>query len=177
MTAIDRQVLESFIYTGTNSPNTNEQGQALEDLICSLFGIIPSITITHRNTLNIFNSEEIDVALWNDREDPVFAFLPNIILVECKNWSNRVGSNEVNWFDSKLRNRGLDFGILLTTQGITGSRTNLTAAHQIVSIALREKRRLVVLTTNEILDLEDTDGLSYLIKMKLCNLAVNGTIT
>jgi len=25
-----------------------------------------------------------------------------------------------NWFDAKLRNRGLTFGILITTEGITG---------------------------------------------------------
>ena len=36
-------------------------------------------------------------------------------LIECKNWTNRVGSAEVNWFDAKLRNRGLTFGILVTT--------------------------------------------------------------
>ena len=176
MAVIDRQVLEDFIRIGANAPNTTEQGQALENLICSLFSLVPGITITHRNTLNVFKTEEIDVALWNDREDTGLSFLPNIILVECKNWSDRVSSEEVNWFDSKLRNRGLDFGILVSPKGITGDQSKLTAAHKVISSAQLERRRLVILTTDEILDLKNTDELSHLLKIKLCNLVVNGTI-
>ncbi|MCY4642350.1 MAG: hypothetical protein OXC41_06605 [Gammaproteobacteria bacterium] len=176
MPVINRQVLEEFIRTGENALNTTEQGRALEEFICSLFALVPGITITHRNALNVFDTEEIDVALWNDCDDAGLSFLPNIILVECKNWSVRIGSEEVNWFDTKLRHRGLDFGILISPKGITGNQDNLSAAHSIISKALAERRRLVVLTTREILELGDTDDLSHLIKKKLCNLAVNGAL-
>jgi hypothetical protein len=103
-------------------------------------------------------------------------FLPNIILVECKNWSNRVGSIELNWFDAKLRNRGLTLGILVTTLGITGQAADLTAAHAIVAAALREGRRLVMVTTDELLATGRTEDLVRLIKVKLCDLAVKGTV-
>lgn len=176
MAVIDRTILEEFLYEGQNAPTTTEQGRALEDLICSLFALVPGISITHRNALNTFKTEEIDVALWNEQDDSGLYFLPNIILVECKNWSVRIGSEEVNWFDTKLRNRGLDFGILVCPKGITGDQTVRSAAHAIISRALTEKRRLVVLTTDEILELENTENLSLLIKRKLCNLAVNGVL-
>jgi hypothetical protein len=109
--------------------------------------------------------------------DELLKPLPNVILIESKNWSNAVSSIEVNWFDTKLRNRGLDFGILISPHGITGDADDLTAAHSIVATALKERRKLVVLTTGELLALQDTDALGHLIKKKLCELAVKGTIT
>jgi|UPI000364BFF4 hypothetical protein len=65
-----------------------------------MFSGKPGVAITHRNELNVFNTEEIDVAIWNDGAPDGFFFLPNIVLIECKNWSNRVGSAELNWFDN-----------------------------------------------------------------------------
>ena len=151
MAAIVAATVQAFLDAGRNGQNTAEQGRALEDLICYVMGLIPGVAITHRNELNAFDTEEIDVAIWNDGAADGLFFLPNIILVECKNWSNRVGSGEVNWFDAKLRNRGLTFGILVTTLGVTGQAADLTAAHAIVAAALREGRRLVVITTDELL--------------------------
>jgi Restriction endonuclease len=176
MPAIDRAIIQGFIDAGRNGQTTAVQGRALEDLICYVMGLVPGVAITHRNALNVFDTEEIDVAIWNDgATDGLFA-LPTLILIECKNWSVRVGSNEVSWFDTKLRNRGLQFGLLVTTLGITGNATDLTAAHLIVAAALREQRRLIVITTDELLALNDTEGLVRLIKLKLCDLAVRGTV-
>ena len=177
MPAIDQPTLQEFLAAGAAGATTTDQGRALEDLICYLFGLVPGIAITRRNEMNVFNTEEIDVALWNDVDPAGFSFLPNIILVECKNWSTRVGSGEVNWFDSKLRSRGLDFGILVSRLGITGDPADLTAAHAVIAAALRERRRLVIIRTDELLALNDTTELAHLIKEKLCELAVKGAIS
>ena len=75
-----------------------------------------------------------------------------------------------------MRNRGLPFGILVTTLGITGDADSLTAAHHIVATALAEQRRLIVVTTAELQALTDTDQLVTLIKTKLCDLALRGTV-
>jgi hypothetical protein len=170
--AIDHARVQAFIDVGLNAPMTFEQGRALEDLICYVFGLVPGIAITHRNVMNVFDTEEIDVALFN--ED--IRSLPNIILVEAKNWSNRVGSAEVSWFLTKLQNRGLDFGILVTTRGITGDVADQTRAHALVAAALAQKRRLIVITTSELLALVHSDNLVLLIKTKLCDLAVRGAV-
>src|SRR5690606_24841573 len=175
MPAIDSATVEGYVDLGLNAATTTEQGRALEDLVCYVFGLVPGIAITHRNELNVFDTEEIDVALWNDGASDGFDFLPNVILVECKNWSSPVGSGEVAWFISKLRNRGLDFGILVSAKGITGSDADLSAAHSQVSAALIDRRRMIVVTTDEISDLADTDALQILVKKKLCDLAVKGT--
>jgi hypothetical protein len=175
MAAINQATVQAFIDAGANAPDTTAQGRALEDLIAYVFEQVPGIAITMRNTTNVFQSEEVDVAFFNDRVAGGLSFLPNIILVEAKNWSNRVGSEEVAWFDTKIRHRGLSFGILVATLGITGDATRLTAAHSIVSAALKEQRRLIVITTSELQVLTDTDDLIKLLKIKLCDLAVRGT--
>jgi len=177
MPAINTAVLQGFINIGIGEGTTAVRGKALEDMIAHLFGVVPGISITHRNEMNAFDTEEIDVALWNEQDATGLHFLPNVILIEAKNWSNPVSSMEVNWFISKLRDRGLDFGILISPHGVTGNPGDLTAAHNIISGALKERRRLVVITTAELLALPDTDSLATLIKKKLCDLAVKGTIT
>ena len=176
MPAILRATIEECLQRGTDGLTTADQGRALEELICYVFAQVPGIAITRRNELNAFRTEEIDVALWNDGHPDGFFFLPNIILVECKNWSHRVSSAELSWFDAKLRSRGLNFGILVATRGITGDSVDVTAAHSIVASALREGRRLVVVTVDELLDLTDSLQLVRLVKEKLCDLAVKGTI-
>jgi hypothetical protein len=176
MPEIDQAKVRALVECGLEAETTTEQGKALEDLICYVFGLVSGIAVTHRNELNAFGTEEIDVALFNDGASDGFHFLPHVILVEGKNWSRRVGSQEVSWFLTKLRHRGLDFGILVSTRGITGNAADLTAAHQQVAAGLLEKRRLIVITTDELLTLTDTDELALLIKRKLCELAVKGTV-
>jgi hypothetical protein len=176
MPLIAAATIQAFLDVGQNGHTTAEQGRALEDLICYVLGQVPGVAITHRNELNVFDTEEIDVAIWNDGDPDGFFFLPNIVLIECKNWSNRVGSGELNWFDAKLRNRGLPFGILVTTLGNTGLAADLTAAHAIIAAALREGRRLIVITADELLTIGSTDALVRLIKLKMCDLAVKGTV-
>ena len=176
MPAIPTATLQDFIAIGTSAGTTADRGRALEDMICYLFGLVPGVAITHRNVMNPFHTEEIDVALWNEQDALGLHFLPNVILIEAKNWSNPVGSIEVAWFDTKLQRRGLDFGILISPHGITGNAHDLTAAHNTVAATLMQRRKLIVLTTGEILGLQDTDALIHLIKTKLVDLAVKGTI-
>jgi hypothetical protein len=89
----------------------------------------------------------------------------------------KTGRAELSWFDTKLRNRGLNFGVLVAANGITGDEADITAAHSIVAAALREGRRLVVIRNDELLVLTDLPQLVRLVKEKLCDLAVKGTIT
>lgn len=176
MAQFSRKKIINLLKRGENASTTTEKGKALEDLICYIFSKVSGITVSRRNENNIFQSEEIDIAFWNEKYAKGFYFLPNIILVECKNWSNPVSSIEVSWFNEKLRGRGLDFGILIATNGITGNPNHFSSAHQIISNALAEKRQLIVIKRDEIEALVSTNDLILLIKAKLLDLAVKGTI-
>jgi hypothetical protein len=175
MARISQRRVRQFLAAGRAATTTRGQGTALEDLICYVFESIPGISVTTRNAMNVFHSEEIDVAFWNDPHPQGLRFFPNILLVECKNWSRPVGSGEVAWFDTKLRQRGLSLGILVAANGITGTPAERTAAHQTIAAALAEQRQIIVLTTDEIEDLADGQAVAALMKHKVCELAVAGT--
>jgi hypothetical protein len=176
MANISQTYVRRLFRQGDNALTTAAKGRALENLVCYIFQKIPGITITKRNALNAFNSEEIDVAFWNKRTAQGLYFLPNIILVECKNWSQPIGSAEVSWFDSKLRARALPFGILMAANGITGSAIDRASAHNIIERSLSDGRQLVVINRQEIESFNHSAQIVELIQEKLCELAVSGVI-
>lgn len=168
--------IQGLFETGDLAATTTEQGRALEDLICYVFERVPGIEVARRNILNTFETEEIDVAFWNNRQRNGLYFLPNIILVECKNWSRPIGSQEVAYFVQRLQNRGRDHGILVAANGITGSSEDRDRAHYEIAMALGRGFHILVLTRAEIETLTDTTQLVSLLKEKLCELAVSGTV-
>ena len=176
MARYSRERIGQLIGASGSSRTNPERGRAFEDLACYLFDKVPGISIARRDALNEFASEEIDVAFWNERPRNGFYFLDHVIILECKNWSSPLSSSEVSWFDSKLKRRGLDFGVLVAANGITGISSDRSAAHQVVASALAEGRRIVVITIEEIVQLTSTDDLVVLIQEKLCELAVSGTL-
>ena len=91
-------------------------------LACYLFETIPGLSISQRNVKNVFATEEIDIAFWNEHHPSGLRSIEfgSVILVECKNWSKPVGSLEVSWFLAKLQNRARNFGVLIAASGITG---------------------------------------------------------
>ena len=100
-------------------------------------------------------------------------FLPDRILVECKNWTTRVGSAEVSWFDAKLRRRGPSgrFGILFAASGVTGDPNDHTAAKDVIDQALADGREIIVITSDDLISLTSSDDLVQLLKIKLTRLA------
>jgi Restriction endonuclease len=176
MAKISKATVSKILKRADAAKTMPAKGKAFEDLACYIFCKIPGITCTKRNTLNPFVSEEIDVGFWNERELSRLGFLPYVILVECKNWSNPVGCPEVDWFISKLRRRSLDFGLLMAANGITGDKTDIQAAQEIVRSALNDGIRIAVITRAEIERLQTSENLVTLVKEKLCELAVHGTV-
>jgi hypothetical protein len=150
-----------------------------EDLICEVFETIDGIGLTERNTLNARRSQEIDLAFWNDQQHPSgLWFLPDRILVECKNWTKRVGSAEVSWFDAKLRRRGPSgrFGILFAANGVTGDPADHSAARDIVDQALAEGRELIIITNDKLSSIASAADLVRLLKIKLTRLAAGTSL-
>lgn len=176
MSSINQNYIQRLLRRGTMASTAKAKGDAFEDLICYLFKKIPGISVTRRNQRNVYESEEIDIAFWNEKNSSGVPFLPWVILVECKNWSSPVGAEQVSWFDSKMRNRGAEFGILVAVYGVTGDPLKLTAAHNTIATSLREGRRLIIITSDEIKLLRDSSTLILLIKEKICELIVSGTV-
>jgi hypothetical protein len=100
------------------------------------------VVVTARDTLSTAGDQEIDIAFWNDQLSGGLRQFDPIILVECKNWSSSVSAREVDWFHTKLRDRGRPFGILVAACGITGDPAELSRAHRVIASALKEGREL-----------------------------------
>lgn len=152
------------------------KGRALEEFICAVFENVPGIEIIERNALNAFDTEELDVVLWNAQPRAGLHFLPSLVLIECKNWSAPVGSQEINYFAARLRQRSCDHGILLAANGITGVAADLTAAQFQLATALANGVRILVFTLDEIRGLRTSQELCGRVKRKLCQLVVTGAL-
>ena len=176
MPAYSRKVIRQHLRRADRATTTTEKGTALEDLICYLFEKVPGVSLSQRNRKNVFESEEIDVAFWNEQHPSGLKSFNAILLVECKNWSQPVGSMEVSWFLTKIENRGLDFGILIAAGGITGSAEDRKQAHDVVAKALAKRVRVIVITRAEIEALKGSAELVTLIEQKVCDLTVSGTV-
>ncbi len=176
MPAYSKRTILDYLARADAATTNNDKGRALEDLVCYLFEKIPGVSLTQRNVKNTFDSEEINVAFFNEQHPAGLKFLDNFILAECKNWSGAVGSSEVAWFLSKIANRSLDFGILIAANGVTGNADDAKQAHDIASKALARGVRLVVITRQEIEALQASKDLVTLIKTKVCQLILSGTV-
>jgi hypothetical protein len=172
---ISRSAFQGSLQRVSSAVGTHAKGRALEDFICYFFPLVPGVKVVTRNALNTFRTEEVDVALWNEKHKYGFYFLPHLLLVECKNWSQPCGSQEVSYFVSRLQQRGCDHGILLAAAGITGAAEDLTRAHFEIATALARNIRVIVLTTADIAGVHDTQEIVDLMKQKLCQLTVSGT--
>lgn len=80
-----------------------EKGTSLEVLIAALFEQVPGFVVYERNTRT--ETEEIDLIVLNDSRDPLFHREGPLVLVECKNWTNRPGRPEFSILEGKMRNR------------------------------------------------------------------------
>lgn len=167
--------LEILIDEVENANSSREKGKTLETLIAELFTTIPGIKIYRKNIVNIQRSEEIDIVLWNEKLGNGLSFLPNILLIECKNWNSPIGSREISVFKEKLVVRSCDYGFFIAANGITGDSEELSSAHNKISSALQAGIRIIVITLDEIKQIHSVTFLLDLIKEKICQLVARGT--
>ncbi|MBS1714943.1 MAG: restriction endonuclease [Armatimonadetes bacterium] len=170
-----RLQLEADLRACDTSATVQQKGKALESLVENIFRVIPGIDLVLRNRLNTFQTEEIDLAVYNSAVSGSLSAFPDIILVECKNWSSPIGSHEVAYFSTRLRHRGCTLGILLAMNGITGDSAGLTQARFETATALIDKIRIIVVTRPDLDALNSVPDFVNLLKLKCLTLVVSGT--
>ena len=117
--------LEDSIHTR----NTTEQGTMLEDIVSYIFQKVPGVSENERNVFSQSRSQELDIIFWNKMLPNGMYFFPSILVVECKNWTSRVGGPEIDWFKNKLKRRWQQVGIVIARCGITGNSESRYGAH------------------------------------------------
>jgi CheY-like chemotaxis protein len=120
------------------------KGRLLEDLLELLLAQVRGFVVAARQR---GADEEFDLVVRNESPDPTWSKESPYILVECKNWSSKVGPDELDRFTNKLRRRydRTSLGFFVAANGFTeGFETTLLAA--------REGGVLVVPVTGQDLD-------------------------
>lgn len=128
-TLIDRQINNMLLIEDTsiralkdyysqlkNSTDSYKKGLKFEYFISMLFGQMGFTKVLNR--IKDVSSNEVDLAIRNEINDPFFSKFKHYILIECKNWpTDAVDRNTFTAFREKVKNtNGLSsLGILITT--------------------------------------------------------------
>ena len=174
MPRYNRNTIRAFLNRSDNASTADAKGDIFEDLVIYLFGRCPGIRLVDRNILDSTGSREFDVALGNNRMLSPFDYLDPIIICECKNEANPIGSDNVRDFHQKLRTSGANNGIIISSNGITGQirGNNRNATSAIIDAMTMDRIKIIVVTRAEILALATTDDLSNLIWEKFSQLTL-----
>ena len=101
--------------------DSNKKGKLLEELFCHLIRIDGNLVLVERNLRT--KSEEIDIVLQTGVSSPFWSRVASpLILMECKNWKDKVGVKEVRDFVGKIENRPrliCQVGFLIALSGFT----------------------------------------------------------
>ena len=163
----DLETYKKLVSDSQNAPTASCKGKRLEELCQYLFDHIDGIEVIMKNAKT--KNEEIDLVLWNSYKQEVFKTAEQIILVECKNQKMPVTASALKSFSGKLENRKLTFGILVSTNGVTGDSLNgnrRDGAALEIKLALLKGIRIVVINGPEIFELKSMDDFMQLLKRK-----------
>lgn len=140
------------------------RGKALEEFMAELFSGLKGLRILKRNAR--LSAEELDLVVKNDIDTGFWRIAGSPIIVECKNWSDRVGAREISVLVDKLRSVSPDCrtGVLVAVNGITGD------AHADAYLKVREARRdgryVIVLERSDLEDVANGTSLGAVIERK-----------
>lgn len=161
----------------SDAGNTHVKGRTFEDLVLYLFDKFNGIRLADRNVLDASGSQEIDLALWNNRVIGPFDILDPIIICECKNEADPLSSAKVREFVHKLRTRGAKSGILVSSSGISGQLNGYRHANSVIMDALSiDGIKVIVIDRDDILSYSNTNDLFNDITGKYLRLTIRRTI-
>ncbi|WP_127131156.1 restriction endonuclease [Pseudoflavitalea rhizosphaerae] len=169
--------IQDFLNRSDAAANPDAKGRIFEDLVVYLMDKFHGVRVAERNVLDATGSQELDVVFWNNRVRSPFDFLDPILISECKNEANPLSSAKCREFVAKLRSRGANTGLLITSSGIAGQLNGYRFANSVIMDALTADRiKVIVIDRTEILALNNTDDLINLITDKYLNLTLRRTL-
>ncbi len=137
--------LDALVQAVDKAQTTDDKGRSLEELCSRLFETVPGFTVGGRVRTA---TEEIDISIVNDSNDPRLRRESALLLAECKNWTGKCGKDEVVIFREKIenRNRRCSLGFLISWNGFTSTVTKEMLRGS------REQTLIVPMTGKEIRD-------------------------
>jgi Restriction endonuclease len=165
MNAYVKVKLGALLAASVSATTSAARGSTLEDLVQHVFEHVPSVAIYERDVKDASGAQEVDLVLSHLQSVSRLPIPDVTIIVECKNERRKTSAPHVMAFGSKLRSRGLNIGILVTSAGLSGQRG--TAAHSAIRDELRGGVSIIVVTAAELGDLNNPDDLVQLLTERL----------
>lgn len=154
---------------------TKVRGDAFEDLLCYFLEKLPGIKV-RRNSVDRFNSAEIDISVANAQTARWMNAFPPLFMVECKNWDDPVDSKAVSAFSVKLTERYASLGIIAAANGITGNQRDLSSAYHRIAMAQQDGRRILVITLEQLKLVRTTQDFEDLLCESLLTVFASGEL-
>ncbi|MEV4348914.1 restriction endonuclease [Actinoplanes sp. NPDC049596] len=154
---------------------SHRRGRYYENLLTYLLESVEGCQV-QRNTLNSYGTEEVDITVANEKALGGLRMLPEMFLIECKNWSQPVDSTTLGYFVNVVADRGCSLGILAAANGITGHQDHRSRAHAIGAAALIRKIRILLITDEDLKTLQTPGDLVTLLHRRNLLLTAHGTI-
>jgi hypothetical protein len=155
------------ILAAADAGTTAQKGNALEQVVADTLCLFDGVGLLFTNAVDVDISCEIDILLYNQRHPSGLPFLPDNILIECKNWGSPVNTATLRAFTSKLRQFKLDFGIVVASSGITGNQADRTSGHAHLRREFDQVGlKTLVITRNEFENLNSTEELGLMLRKK-----------
>jgi CheY-like chemotaxis protein len=132
------------------------KGRLLEDVLDVVLRRVPGFVVSQRLKSP---GEEFDLVVRNESMSPFWVREGQYLLVECKNWSSRVGRPELDAFDMKLRRRQgrAKLGFLVAPSGFSEPLKSMLAG--------RERSEAIVLVDgSDLARLVATDDVDAMLK-------------
>jgi len=108
------------IWSAVKTSKTNkEKKESLEDFAEFLFNSIDGVQVNGKDVRT--SAEEIDLILINESNNQFWRQLGSPLLVECKNWNKKIGTDELSVFKDRLEAHNIQVGFLISIKGITGN--------------------------------------------------------
>lgn len=149
------------------SGDANERGQILEELVRYVFGRLPGFAHWRSRHLTSNGSAEFDVCFTNDVRISPFPFAEPAMVIECKNTARKVDAAAVRSFIAKLEEVQVNWAFLVAARGITGSGRRSSRAHGAIQAARARRVNLLVVTREEMEQLQSADHFAVLVRDKI----------
>lgn len=170
---LDPDAVRRYLQEAAAGASADAQGKTYETLAAYLFDCIPGC-FAERDIISFFGAEQIDIAVGNRRLSDGLALLPTVLIVECKDWAKPVDSKTVGYFINILANRGVEVGILIAANGVTGDPEEFGRAHALGVSAAARGIKVLIMTTSEIESLTCAADLTNLLNRRYLRAIASG---
>lgn len=163
--AIETEILKEHIDKVEVATTNQEKKESLEDLGEYLLESLAGWKCVGTGLRT--GTSELDLVMENsNRVDPFLMKMGPNILVECKNWRRPVGSEEIRDFGRDLQKRRIEYGILISREGITGDPGGRKDARGELWDFFRDGTCILVLSLGDILEVANGAHLIAILRMK-----------